>query len=169
MGTTRTKITPIMTAQLTTILITLITSTHQTLKRRWPISNARFVVHSCVLGSAATCRKVIPFEIDRDLCAGNGEGDMCDSGTIGPNMINYGQCLVCLLLSVHRKFNNHVNDFIISVRPVNALFMGANSVYKVSGTMHIDAVSSLFQLCTPIQPLRPVFLFLLNVPLNRRR
>ena len=90
---------------------------------------------------------------------------MCDSGTIGPNKINYGQCLVCLLLLVHRKPNNHAN----AVRPVNALFVGANSVYEVSGMMLIDAASSLFQLCTPIQTLRPIFLFLLNVPLNRRR
>jgi hypothetical protein len=70
---------------------------------------------------------------------------------------------------VHRKPNNHANDFKISVRPVNALFVGANSVYEVSGTMLIDAISSLFQLCTPIQTLRPVFLFLHKVPLYRRR
>ena len=38
-------------------------------------------------------------EIDRELCVDNGEGAICDAGTIGPNTINY----------------------------VNALFVGANT------------------------------------------
>ena len=42
-------------------------------------------------------------EIDRDLCARNGELATCDAGTIGPNTINY----------------------------VNALFVGANTIYEV--------------------------------------
>ena len=101
--------TSLITIILITIPITLIITLISQMRMRWPILSTPFPIRMASKGYSYWVD--IYVEIDYGMCDYNGELDLCNAGTIGPNTINYGKplslhshCIRALLITINHLF-----------------------------------------------------------------